>query len=483
MAEHPPSRASINTLPNEILESIVHAVRHNSPKDLVSLLRVSSVWYELGLPLVWHDVVLTKSNIASFAGTLSKYPHLPQRITSLSLNIRLSYDEYSLTYKVADHIKRLSRVLHEMRCLTTFSFKHHVDQSSPYPASAMTNDLILNLVCSLPAGLQRLEIDSPVMYFTQHVHGRCLCSILSERFHELHSLRLAYPRLCWKLLQHPSNTLRYLVINAVMTNFRPGLRGCNVNGEQARLSWDALQEQRIITSIDTVRTFLETVHKKVVEERSFPQLKTLLILEPYYFPTEPSLNFFSTNIHSISNEDPTRIITRCYPTWANDCWLHFVLRQCAHLPREKNKATSLASHHNCSTEDVGGSYSKLRSMLEGEAGWSTIKYGRRHPRYVLPTSTPKPEIESNQYPGLRRYSTRTEDDTETTFRYLEHLTIEDDYNAWSTDGNVQQDPARSAQILANQVWRAEADARRPLVCGRIYVDGVPESLEAADFTL
>jgi len=288
-----------------------------------------------------------------------------------------------------------------------------------------------------------------------------------------------------------------------MTNFRPGLRGCDVNGEQARLSWDALQEQRITTSINTVRKFLETVQEKVIKENIFPQLQTLLILEPYYFPSETSLNFFSTNIHHTSAEDPTRITTYCYPTWTNDCKLHFILRQCAHPPpNEKKKPTTVASGHDCSTEDIAGTSAELRSTLEGVAGWSTSKHGKRCPRYLLPTP-PSPSattptsistlpIDLNVAPKLHRSSIPLSNSTstsisppiETTFRFLSLPNLHLSTNMIISNPS----PEKTAQILGNQIWRAEAAAQRSLLCGRIYNNTnknstMLESLEAKDFAI
>jgi len=49
-------------------------------------------------------------------------------------------------------------------------------------------------------------------------------------------------------------------------------------------------------------------------------------------------------------------------------------------------------------------------------------------------------------------------------------------------------PEKTAQILGNQIWRAEAAAQRSLLCGRIYNNTnknstMLESLEAKDFAI
>lgn len=373
-------------LPNELLILILIELRSLGVRYLASALRVSKTWYDLGERLLWRHVTLDHDRILPFVRTVtqelqpSRYGTRPihERIQSLTINTSRSAE--GETFAVPEGPDS-HRVLHELTLLLpnlnklrSFSFYHFSNSADPWSSYQLTDENVLSLIEGLPASVENLTVKAPTVYFLRSRNQPCLCELISQRIEVLHSLRLMWPRLCPRLLQHPSSNLRKVVIDTCRLDMRPNIRGCDTASSRS-MSWDERRRHETSMSKDAVTAMLGALKTTLQRPNLFPRLTKFIIFEPYHFPPSCNVKWFILNVHSMTrNQDDnctdSRLVTKCFPAWVatvafgqptgGPC---FIIRQCMH---ETNDSRNHDTKHDCAETDIIGQRGAVLKHLESD---------------------------------------------------------------------------------------------------------------------
>jgi hypothetical protein len=164
------------SLPNELVAPILRHLYIADQTTFTRALRVSPAWHDLGLPILYNDIVLRTS--AQITG-LAKAPDLTLLKSTTSLTIAVSATDAMDTdlaegRSVIDpdpdllildtqqfhvSLKALATVLPAFTRLESFSF--HITAESSLPQGfGIDNHLLSELVAALPSTVRHLEIDT-----------------------------------------------------------------------------------------------------------------------------------------------------------------------------------------------------------------------------------------------------------------------------------------------------------------------------------
>jgi hypothetical protein len=219
---------SINTVPKEVLQSILARVRNSgSLADFVPCLRVCRMWNEDGGPLAWRVLVLDNKKMDNLVLSELKYGHPFHFVSSLTISVAAPYPQLChcnchhedyLSGEGIDHYRRccdggsevlemekvINRVLalmyRKMTNLNTFSIRIDIeprDGEDPFCGCtdiSLSNGFVSTIIKSLPKTCLNLELD------IGGAHIGCCCSLLRESLRQLSHLRLRVETLCWRLL-------------------------------------------------------------------------------------------------------------------------------------------------------------------------------------------------------------------------------------------------------------------------------------------
>lgn len=488
------SKLSLQELPDEILVFILAAVRQLNIGDLTTTLRVCRRWHEIGNRLIWRRAVLTRRNISPFTENVSKWQrrsHLSQRIQSLTVNIG---HEIPRNRTSSDHVtgmRDLPLLLPGMSNLKTFSLRIEASPSAPWTAAHTTDEMILNLVRCLPYSVQHLAIDSSTVYFRKRTGDTCLCGAIAARIEGLRSLRLAWPRICSKLLSRSSSTLEYLVINACKLDLRPGIRECRVADEWGSMSWDELQQQANTISANTIQAFLSEIWQPGFIRSLFPRIYNLVVVEPYHFAHSSNYDWFLLNVHVIvahpgTEQHELQLLTTSYPIWVTGIFSDLdplsaqnILRRCVHSVID---GSSKNTEHDCSTSDIVGTPRAIWDMLEGDAGWTTTETGHRQPRHIpcpaeecllRETLRSKPQFEKFYQNHRSQVLTRYKE------RHGVHASNPDAYyvGTWLAIQRFHlRHHVKAKRVGADYLWYRERDLGHSMLWGRTFEGGIRDHL-------
>jgi hypothetical protein len=219
---------SINTVPKEVLQSILARVRNSgSLADFVPCLRVCRMWNEDGGPLAWRVLVLDNKKMDNLVLSELKYGHPFHFVGSLTISVaapypppcqcRYHYEDFSSGGEI-DHpwrcsgygsdilelekvIKRVLALMYrKMTNLKTFSLRIDIEPrggEDPFCCcydTSFSNNFVSTIIKSLPTTCLNLELD------IGGAHIGCCCSLLRQSFRQLCHLRLRVETLCWKFL-------------------------------------------------------------------------------------------------------------------------------------------------------------------------------------------------------------------------------------------------------------------------------------------
>ncbi|KAF8631598.1 hypothetical protein AX15_002346 [Amanita polypyramis BW_CC] len=150
------THSPMSGLPPEIL---IHILKHlHSPRDLFSCLRVSRIWCECAVELLWHkpgfpkyDTLEKMSKLLTRPDQSFNYAHFIRRLNFLSLGTQLKDDVFSV-FARCDRLERLTLVNCEhisstalSRILPCFTDLVAIDLSG---AARTNNDAIISLALS-----------------------------------------------------------------------------------------------------------------------------------------------------------------------------------------------------------------------------------------------------------------------------------------------------------------------------------------------
>lgn len=133
-------RTTIVSLPDEILLSILGALKQVSKQSLVRSLQTCSQWYRLGKGLLWKDIVLDPRNsdkllrclispTTTFTATLAS--------TTRSLTVLIHHSPLP-DHLLISSMEALARAVTYLRSLTTFSLTQIASPVSPWDIAAVT---------------------------------------------------------------------------------------------------------------------------------------------------------------------------------------------------------------------------------------------------------------------------------------------------------------------------------------------------------
>ena len=484
----------IEKFPDEILGLILVFVRSASIKEFVPVLRVSRKWYQIGEDLVWRGVVLTRENLPQFVSNVQKWQHrshLSQRIRSLTIKIDPSVQGHSQAFrKAVDH---LAQLLPAMSSLKTFSFFNQHDISDPWASWDIRNEFTTSLIRCLPDSVENLEINSPYIHFwSDYSNEDCLCSVISARINGLRCLRLAYPRICPRLLLWPSSTLEYLSINPTKPDLGPSLRECQVADSYTRLSWDEVQAQKSLVSKVAFRGLLDNLSDDALVKERFPSIRQLNIIESCHFKLLSTQQWLLLKLHRLRRDpnDSTgaiQITTGSYPVWPtgfidpeNRDPYQFILRRCLHNSSDE------VPDHQCYSSDIVGYSVEICNALEGITGWVSDSTSSRRPRYLLSSSatnmfTNPAFLSKNQW-ETRYAMHRTQHLLEVVSQKgLEVHPDEQRCDSWS---EIQQFRGRYGvkpkEAGADMVWYLEDQLGHSALWGRTFDWHFPQSADEVD---
>ncbi|EER24751.1 F-box domain containing protein [Coccidioides posadasii C735 delta SOWgp] len=179
--------AGIDCLPGEILVEILAQVKVNS-SNLFSCILVSRSWYQLGLPLLYRNVVLSDSNVSVFCGKLNASHGSLVR----SLTVRIAPIEDA----PATLLPGLLSTLVQLPRMTTFAFRV---TRQPVPSFSLSQDQLISLVDALPESCINLEIDTNSSDVAPNADGAHFCNALRRILPRMRNVRLQLKFMCSQL--------------------------------------------------------------------------------------------------------------------------------------------------------------------------------------------------------------------------------------------------------------------------------------------
>jgi F-box-like len=230
---------SIETLPNEVLQSVFAHVRNSGKLGCFNpCLRVCRRWNSNGIAIFWRTLVLQKEKMDKLITSALEHNHPFNFVSSLTLSLGApipsrcycechdgdDHDEYNMAEprrnhqwrcngdnsEIQDMEKAIQRLLvlvrHKMTNLTTFSMLIDPEPEEASGPSCSCYDTTFSeqfgssILRSLPKTCVNLEID------TGGAEIGCCCSLLRELLKQLSQLRLRTRSLCWRFLSSSQPT-------------------------------------------------------------------------------------------------------------------------------------------------------------------------------------------------------------------------------------------------------------------------------------
>ncbi|KPI44743.1 uncharacterized protein AB675_8486 [Cyphellophora attinorum] len=226
----------VRAIPAEIVEIFLKHVIHGNGErgtSIVNLLCVSAIWRDIGLRLLWSDIVVDCDKLARFVQapassnfglitslTFTSEPPKEtndEQIPSIgSLFAGVSYrspDVNKSCRQLNSTLKDLATILPLMTKMKTFSFYIQIqDGQLRAHSTAISRHTLAVVVKSLPESLESLEIDTKC--YDRALDGETgehLCHTIAQRIPSLINLRLRLAVMCPEIIA-ASKTLRSCVI-------------------------------------------------------------------------------------------------------------------------------------------------------------------------------------------------------------------------------------------------------------------------------
>ena len=154
--------ATINSLPDEILLTILEAHRHQSVHDFARSLQTCVQWYTLGRSLLWKDIVLDHHDADKLlrciiSPTTVSTAGLAMRTRSLTISIRPCTSPAAQWLNCGT--KTLAKILPYLSSLISFSLTQTTHSTNPWDTFQVDTDTIADILRSLPISVRNLDLD------------------------------------------------------------------------------------------------------------------------------------------------------------------------------------------------------------------------------------------------------------------------------------------------------------------------------------
>ena len=202
-----------------VFGTILRANKIRIETRVTDLLCVCHRWHDIGVGLLWRDIVLTNQQINEFAKCNGRLAH-----STLSLTLRIDPTCYRLDFsripavdmeieaaseatgKLWTALRRLPQQLSRVHQLTTFSLKV---QAQTCGAAAigffLRSEDIVSVIQGLPPTVKNLELDTHSYDRTsQDSSEHHICPAIGSRLSKLRHLRVRLARMCSELLVVPT---------------------------------------------------------------------------------------------------------------------------------------------------------------------------------------------------------------------------------------------------------------------------------------
>lgn len=235
------SSTMLKPIPSELIGLVLGQLRNDKDKAagkaFTNALLVCSQWRDIGLELLWKDVVLeSRERMSKFVQLRSIHPMSNifdsgliispyiRRIKSLTVSYSPEQFPTGGHYEkrdVRDFLDNFSTMLRSMKMLNVFSFHTRKPSKQYYDEFNIYHSALEPLVSNLPRSLRHLELDTKGCDVSDYSFkgGHNLCSAIGEKMPQLNSLRLRLSHICPSFIR-PSNTLRSIVIALISRSTR-----------------------------------------------------------------------------------------------------------------------------------------------------------------------------------------------------------------------------------------------------------------------
>lgn len=184
----------MDKLPVEVLHTILeHAKNTRRPERFFSCLLCCHLWHDIGLPLMYKEILVYKWNMLRFLYISSKNLGL---VKFLTVSVTITRDDWQyFPGGFESRLCELSRVLPRMINLSTLSFTYS-DFMPRHPRPiVMGRSAITELVRNLPESCVNLEIDANGLDIRE-ITTPHLCDALRDVLPQLQHLRLRLADIC-----------------------------------------------------------------------------------------------------------------------------------------------------------------------------------------------------------------------------------------------------------------------------------------------
>jgi hypothetical protein len=220
--------ACLNSLPLELAVAVLccllqHPDRNENVKSFVAALCMCRGWYDIGLPILWTNIILDNNKIPIFTRAITSAHALlvksltlritPVRISSIHEaigDITVEPQQGFLGSAITNCLpfSDLGNKLHQMRHLKTLSitvtYKGYGGEPRPH---YIEQDSLFKILLALPKSVEDLEVN--ILGFCLPKSGKeHICSILNKLLFRLRNVKIFVDTLCPKLFElaeSPSN--------------------------------------------------------------------------------------------------------------------------------------------------------------------------------------------------------------------------------------------------------------------------------------
>ena len=255
-------------IPIEVLDIFIHTCLRDDhlrrTTRLTDILCVCRRWYDVGIRLIWQDIILRKgstmlrlssvpecSNLApvkSLTVTFSPFePELlpdPMTYTLVEGNEFVDRNGNKDTRELWAGLMALQTIIPDMSNLISFSFYVRESPTMQSPIGFwLEHRQLFHLVDSLPLSIRYLELDTKSRENTKSADQDFdICKMISQRLPQIEHLRLRLNRLCANIII-ASESLKTAVINMLYWDYETMTRQCGevdfIQGDRWALNEEA----------------------------------------------------------------------------------------------------------------------------------------------------------------------------------------------------------------------------------------------------
>lgn len=314
-------------LPYELLTSILFWVRTASgARSFLSCLLCCKAWLHVARPLLYHDILLTNTNLEAFVKR-SDFSHggLIRSLTIRIAHIQRATDltaphpyafiededharqrEIQESKRLWSYLEELSGRLAQLGCLITFALT--VSTAPRQFGFAIPRRIVAKVIEGLPETCVNLEIDTHGRDYSEPGSTH-LCETIREIVPRLRNLRVRLTTICPAMFGHLldfSDPSRYLVdfepvaalhLETVLISCIPG----SIYKNQAKLCGDFVESpyNPYSPKPPEARTFLVRALRLAVDRHSYPAAKRLWIIHSLPHDTYDESVYASLNRRDI----------------------------------------------------------------------------------------------------------------------------------------------------------------------------------------